>query len=593
MFFSRSRPGVDALAAMLKGEAAHTADQAQAQAKRAASVRLLDTKGAAPAQPAVLIQDIKEVPDGRYASFDSLGIPAMFAESFAVLLNGEKAATILTAIEAAGSHPQFELQRRLQVEKGMVTVTQRQATREIIKSLHDANVSVKVVANTKIEDAGWQIVEEAVAKKASDIHIETRGSFAQLFFRIYGERVEQPSIAATTALEICNVLYGVHADEDNKGISWDIKAVKDTVIGYTTNKEGMRVQLRFSSAPIYPAGNFHAVLRLLVMDATTVKPLDEVGYTPAMCAAIEEMLLGSQGMVLLVGPTNSGKSTSMQAFVDRIYSMRGDSIKVVTVEDPVEYIMPKACQMSVPERKGDGNTSGSSFASFLRGTLRQDADVVMAGEIRDKEGAEHVKNLVIAGRKLLSTLHVYEVSAVFARLREIGVPESVLFMEGFVSGVICQRLVPLLCPHCSIPVTDALHAGRIRKATFDRVARVADLYEDNVRVRGDGCNHCNYMGIVGRTPCAELLVPDVTFLGLMAQGRVNEARDYWVSVATALDIDGFGVTMIAHAIQKMRQGLLDPGQIETYIGRLVVDAVPSAPPSTSTSLGVDFPPSLK
>lgn len=592
MFFSRTRPGVDALAAMLKGDAAQVANQAQA--KRAASVRLVDTKGtSAPAAPLPLIQDIKDVPHGRYESFDSMGIPASFAECFAVLFNGDSAAVLLTAVEAVGSHPQFELQRRLQVEKGIATVTLRQASREIIKSVHDAHVSVKVSENTKVEDAGWQIVEEAVFKRASDIHIETRGSFAQVFFRIFGERVEQPSIAATTATEICNVLYGVHADGDNKGISWDIKTVKDTVIGYTT-KGGKQVQLRFSSGPIHPSGNFHAVIRLLVMDETTIKPVEEVGYTPAQVAAIEEMLLGSQGMVILVGPTNSGKSTSMQSFIDRIYEIRGRSIKVLTVEDPVEYILRDACQMGVPEsRKGlEDGQSGSMFTTFLRGTLRQDPDVAMVGEIRDSEGAEHVKHLVLAGRKLLTTLHVYEVCAVFARLREIGVPESVLYMDGFVSGVVCQRLVPLLCPHCSIPVAEALHAGRIRKATFDRVARVSDLMEDEVCVRGDGCQHCNYMGIVGRTPCAEILVPDSTFLGLMAQGRMNDAREYWASSATALNVDGFGVNMIAHAIQKMRQGLLDPSHIETHIGRLVVDSVPSAP-TAAPSGGMDFPPSLK
>jgi general secretion pathway protein E len=593
MFFNRTRPSVDALAAMLKGDVAQS--PTQAQEPRGSHLRILDTKvpaAATPVQPP-LIEDIKDVPQGRYAAFESLGIPRSFSECFAVLLIGETAAVLLTAAEAIGSHPQFELQRRLQVEKGIATVTLRQASREIIKTVHDAHVSIKITKNTRIEDAGWEIVEDAVAKTASDIHIETRGSYAQVFFRIFGERVEQPSIAATTATEICNVLYGVHADSDNKGISWDMKTVKDTVIGYTT-KAGKSVQLRFSSAPIHPSGNFHAVIRLLVMDETTIRPVEDVGYTPGMVAAIEEMLLGSQGMVILVGPTNSGKSTSMQSFIERIYQMRGRSIKVLTVEDPVEYVMRDACQMSVPEsRKGlEDGQSGSMFSTFLRGTLRQDPDVVMVGEIRDSDGAEHVKNLVLAGRKLLTTLHVYEVPAVFARLREIGVPESVLYMDGFVSGVVCQRLVPLLCPHCSIPVADALAGDRIWRATYDRVSRVADLTSDDVRVRGDGCQTCNYMGIIGRTPCAEVLVPDSTFLDLMAEGRTNEARKYWASSSPSLNVDGFGVSMIAHAIQKMRQGLIDPAHIETHIGRLLPDTAPSGS-VPAPALGTEFPSSLK
>lgn len=595
MLFSRTRPSVTALAAMLKGDSQAAT---QTQAKRASHLRMLDTKS--PSVPAVVlplpvIQDIKDVPPGRYASFFSLGIPMTFAESFAVLVTSENSAVLLAAAEAIGSHPQFELQRRLQVEKGIVTITLREASREIVKSVHDANIAEKVVESTKVEQAAWQIIEEAISKSSSDIHIETRTSFAQVFYRIFGERVEQPSISAVTATEICGVLYRVHADGDNKGIDWDPKTVCNTVIEFKS-KSGKQVQLRFSSAPIHPSGNFHAVIRLLVMDEETVRPIEEVGYTPAQVGAIEEMLLGSQGAVVLVGPTNSGKSTSMQSFIDRIYTMRGRSIKVLTVEDPVEYILRDACQMGVPQgRRGlEDDKSGSIFSTFLKGTLRQDPDVAMVGEIRDSEGAEHVKHLVLAGRKLLTTLHVYEVCAVFARLREIGVPESVLYMDGFVSGVVCQRLVPVLCRHCSIPVVNALEVGRIRKATFDRVARVADLMEDEICVRGDGCQHCNYMGITGRTPCAEILVPDTTFLGLMAEGNTTAARQYWASNSTALNVDGFGVSMIAHAIQKMRQGLVDPSHIETHIGRIIVDAPQGAMVSAAaTAPGTDFPQSLK
>lgn len=592
MRFSRTRPSVDMLAAMLKQGA--PGEAAPATAKR--SVRLLDTSAAdnaavMAAQP--VIQDMKDVPDGRYQSFADLGIPASFDHSFAILRNGDTAAVLLIAEEAAGSHPQFELQRRLQAEHGIATVKVRRASREIIKCVHDANESAQSTENTQVEDAAWAIVEEALAKGASDIHFETRGSFAKLYFRVHGERVEQPSIAAKTATEICNVLYGVHADGDNKDVSWDTKTVKDTVIPYTTI-DGRDVQLRFSSAPIHPSGNFHAVVRLLVMDASTIRPIDQIGYTAAQEEAIDEMLLGAQGMVILAGVTNSGKSTSMQSFIERIYQIRGRSIKVITVEDPVEYVIPDACQSGVSDgRRRQDEHSGSRFTDFLRGILRQDPDVAMVGEIRDNESAEHVKHLVLAGRKLLTTLHVNDVYAVFPRLREIGIPESVLYMEGFVSGVICQRLVPCLCPECSIPVTEAVQTGRIRSTTYDRVCRVSDVADDNVRVRGDGCRHCHGMGIVGRTPCAEILIPDATFLGLMAQGRLNDARKHWVSNAKDLNIGTMGVSMIAHAIQKMRMGLLDPTHVESQVGRLVLDPMLGAPEIGTTNLGTDYPPSLR
>ncbi len=591
MLFSRSRPSAIALATLVQDAA-----QAPELSKRTPQLRALDlrktgTPASTAPQPTIL--EIRNVPEGSYLQFDAVGIPPTFSESFALIASSDGAMVILVATDAAGTHPQFELQRRLHLERNIATISLRQASREIIRSLHDAHVVKKVAASTKVEEIAWSIIEEAVNKHASDIHIETRGAYAQVFYRVFGERVEQPSISAITATEICGVLYRVHADGDNKAVDWDPKIVCNTVIERRTESD-KHVQLRFSSAPIHPSGNFHAVIRILVMDAETLRPIEDIGYTAAQVDAIEEMLLGSQGMVVLVGPTNSGKSTSMQSFIERIYQLRGRSISVLTVEDPVEYILPDACQMGVPQgRKGlEDDKTGSIFGTFLKATLRQDPDVGMVGEIRDSESAESVKNLVLAGRKLLTTLHVYEVTAIFARLREIGVPDSVLYMEGFISGVICQRLVPILCAHCSIPVNEAMDLGRIRPATYERVTRVADLETDDVRVRGDGCKHCDYTGIVGRTLCAEVLVPDPLFLNLMAKGDAALAKRYWATSSPALNIDGFGITMIAHAIQKMRQGLIDPSQIETHIGRLTVD-VWSGPTSGTSGIETILPAALK
>lgn len=578
-FFSRTRPSTEALAAMLNK--ANSAPAPSAPPLGSAKVPALT--------PAVsqlpIIKDLSEVPGGRYSSFKARGIPESFADSFALLFNGETAVILLTAAEALGTHPQFELQRRLQVEGGVNSVTVRQATQEIIQIVHKQNRTVEAVEDTKVETAAWDMIEDALEKEASDIHIETRETHAQLFFRIHGERVEQPIMTKEKATAICNVLAGVHADADNKGVDWDPKTVQDTVVPYKSRK-GVSVQLRFSSGPIFPSGNFHAVMRVLEMDAEGGRKLEEIGYTPGQVEVIEgEALLGAQGLVGLLGPTNSGKSSSMQAFIERTYDRRGDSIKVITVEDPVEYVIPRACQMGVVTKEN----AQAVYKQFLKGTLRQDPDVVMAGEIRDSEGAENLMHLVLAGRKLFTSIHVYDVMAGFTRLRELGIPESVLFMEGFISAFICQRLVPLLCPSCSIPIGEAVQQRRIQKPTFDRVARVADLHEHDICVRGDGCPECHYRGIKGRTLCAEVLVPDATFLALMAQGKTVEARNYWMTNSPALNIEDLGVTMIAHAIHKMRQGLIDPSHIETYIGKIVVDTPIMG---AGQGRGADFPPSL-
>jgi general secretion pathway protein E len=348
------------------------------------------------------------------------------------------------------------------------------------------------------------------------------------------------------------------------------------------------VQLRFNTAPIYPAPNVQCTMRLLRMDGEqSAKPMEEVGYTPEMVAQIEEMLVGSTGLVLLVGPTNSGKSTSLQSFINRIYARRGADIKVVTIEDPVEYILERACQMGVPRGKQTTDQIAAIYKTLLGSTLRQDPDVALVGEIRTNEQAEPVKDMVLAGRKILSTLHAYEAMAAFPRLAEIGVPPSLLTREGFVSGVIYQRLVPVLCPHCSESLTpEMVDSGRIRQSTYDRVAGAAEFGpggKHDVRLRSiTGCKDCNFTGITGRTPCAELLLPDATFLRHIRNGDELSAKNYWHR--TGINTDGAGVRAIAHAIAKMRRGLVDPNDIEVQIGPIEIDR-PEAPDPTPQGFG--------
>ncbi len=517
-----------------------------------------------------IISEVKDVPHGEYLSMQGQGLASVFKEHFAVIKTLEHAATVLVDEVQWGSHAQFELRRRL-LALGLVDLRVSVASQEIIKSVHNAHEGGEALQETQVETKAWAIINSAIAKHASDIHMETRGAFAQVYFRIFGERQEQPSVSAKSAMEMCNVLYGVHADADNKGITWDEKTVKDAVIEHRT-VEGKHVQLRLSSAPIHPSGNFHVVIRLLVMDTQTLRPIESMGYTPAQVAAIEDMLIAAHGAVLLVGPTNSGKSTSLQSLIARIIEHRGRHIKVITVEKPVEYLIHGACQMGVPEARRDlmNRQNGSIFTTFVAATLRQDPDVVMVGEVNDVDSADNIKQLVLSGRKTLSTLHVSEAMSVFTRLRELGVPSSVLLMKGFISGVVFQRLVPLLCPHCSVPVMSAFHRGEVRLGTMERLRACADLTLEPVRVRGAGCEACDHLSIVGRTVCAEVLVPDDIFLEHLANDRMRQARAHWRRQSRCA-IEGLGCTALSHAIAKMRLGLIDPRDIERWMGPLLLE----------------------
>lgn len=519
---------------------------------------------------------LDRLPGGIYLAFAECQpeIPSLYRDVVALLRGDGKRVSILIPSDPRYATYLYDVVQRL--EKQGLEPSVLHATRDVILALHETHkkrsASLGDGDATADERAGFDLIESALSLGASDIHIETREQVAHVKFRINGERVNQPDIATKKAYSICSLLYNVHADANNKETNWDAGQVKDTVIDMLTST-GRHCQVRFHSAPIHPAGNFHCVMRLLIMDGQASKALEDVGYTPVQVKEIDAMLLGSTGLVLLVGAVNAGKTTSLQSLIRRIMDRRGQHIKLVTVEDPVEYVIKGASQMGVPKgRKGLTDTASESiYNNYLRATLRQDTDVVMVGEIRSNESASTVKDLVLTGRKTLSTLHVYEAFAAFARLRELGVPSSLLTTHGFIAGVVFQKLLPQLCPHCSL----TLKEGKKRRALDPELEGRLSLLIGENHVRGDGvrvrnpsgCNKCNHTGIVGRTLCAEVLVPDETFLSLMRSDNDAHAREYWLDSAQ-LDSGRKVGTALAHAVARMEQGQIDPNDVEVQFGSL-------------------------
>lgn len=521
-----------------------------------------------------IIEEMKDIPAGTYQSWEEADMPLAFNRVGAVIRGENERISVLIAREAYGTPAHMEIIQRLKKSNVRHELCSMYlCSGELLRSIHRKHESeaVKRVDSTDVERSAWALIDRAVDSGASDLHIETRGAFAQVFFRIHGERVEQANMSAETATAIANVLYTVHADSSSKGVAWSRDEVKDTSIERVTHS-GRQVQVRFHTAPIHPSGNFQMVCRLLTMDEKTAKHLPDIGYTENQVRVLEDMIVGAQGLVLLVGPTNSGKSTSMQSIARRIRERRGATMKLVTVEDPVEYIISGACQMGVSHgRKQLEDDTGSVYNTLLKATLREDPDAVIVGEIRDSQSAATVKNLVLAGRKIIATLHVFEAMAVFSRLREIGLPDSVLYMPGFISGIIYQRLVPTLCPHCAVPILDAVPRGAVDNAVYERVSRVLDLSTENVRVRSPGgCEHCNHMGISGRTICAEILPPDPQMLDYLRRGDNQHARDYWMQ-NDDLNVLGMGVSAVAHGISKVACGLIDPHDLESQVGMIRAD----------------------
>jgi len=446
----------------------------------------------ASAPAAGLISSLAQVPAGE---LHTDGFPPEWHDRFAVLMR-DNVANVLTAMDALGSAAMFEMRRRLNAQGAAVggyLVTFTPTTEEIIKLLHDRQKTARLLSQDTQEDTSTEklvqdLVDDAVAKGASDIHIETKTDHAALYYRVNGTRMLISNISFESARAMGVVLYSVQADATSKDVTWDPQQVMDSAIEHRTS-DGRQVQLRFSSAPIFPSGNFHIVIRVLVLEASKVG-LHELGYTPEQLAALDAMTTDLSGMVILCGPTNSGKSTTMQALMANIHKRRGETIKMITVEDPVEYIIEGACQIGVARKRKTSidERSGSAFTTFLRGTLRQDPDVVMVGEIRDFETAQIAIQASLTGHLVLATLHTNDAASAVTRLTDMGVEPFLL--SSSLLGVLAQRLVRKTCRHCG--------------------------------AQNGGCPHCAHTGYQGRTGIFELL-PVSDSLRALIHNRAPEA----------------------------------------------------------------------
>lgn len=443
-----------------------------------------------------------------------------------------------------------------------LVVQPRAATREVIRLIYardDKTEEAGPSDSTSIELLIRQLIGDAVTANASDIHIETRDGRADVFFRVNGSRRFISNWSYETAKALGQVMYGVHADVQSKKVGWNIYEVSESVIDWPVN-HSESLQLRFSSSPIFPTGNFHIVVRIM---STKSQPraLSLLGYSAGMIKALDNFTSGSGGMVLMVGPTNSGKSTTMQSLIDRLFEVRGRQTKVITVEDPVELVIAGACQISVGrQKKQQESATDTAFTSFLRGTLRQDPDVVLVGEIRDDDSAKIACDLALAGRKVFATLHTNSALWTFSRLREMGVRQDLLTLPGFIAGICYQKLVPMLCTACSIED----HPVKGESALHDVLA--ANVQGSNIRRRGNGCPACGGTGIAGRTLVAEMVTPNRALMAALSSGDLISAEKLW--------LDGCGNPCVSeglptahdHLVHKVLQGVVSIQDARDYVG---------------------------
>ena len=370
------------------------------------------------------------------------------------------------------------------------------------------------VSDDEAEIIRWvnSLFSEASRRRASDIHIEPEEREVMVRYRIDGELHEArraPKSAMPNIIARVKIMAGLNIAE--KRLPQDGRI--------TLKIAGKGVDIRVSTIPTSRA--YERIVMRLLNKSSVLLDLPDLGFYPREYAIMDHLINRPHGIILVTGPTGAGKTTTLYACLNRINQ---PNLNILTAEDPVEYELPRIHQVHVNAK------IGLTFASALRAFLRQDPDVIMVGEIRDRETAEIAVHASLTGHLVLSTIHTNDAAGAVTRLVEMEV-EPFMVASSMI-GILAQRLVRMLCPHCKEPyealdyeleqlgMDESGIAARMRRKIATQYAPRGVHYDPPVPLDGlrptfyrpptekTGCTHCGGSGYTGRRGIYELMVID-------------------------------------------------------------------------------------
>lgn len=485
-----------------------------------------------------------------------------YKDDIVAIETGRKLASIVCTRNYMTSIEVFALRERM-MSKGVTVNEIIPGDIGLIRAIYESvmaskkRTSVKEVGkHTRIFD---DLIEQAIGFGASDIHIEIGVSKADINMRINGLVTKIFEWPRSLAIEVCRLTYTVMASNESKQTTFRLDEPQECVIDRTYN--GNLVKMRYAATPKYPSG-LKVVMRLLALNSyKSINHLEDLGYAPWQASVLMKSAMSSSGAIVTAGPTNSGKSTSMKYMIMAMDKLRNHESSIYTIEDPPEWVIPGATQ--VPARKI--GSEGGGMAEFVRLVLRMDPDIIMIGEVRDKETGSVFQQTVESGHKVFSTLHTESALSIISRMDnpEIGVPRYTTCTPGFMSALVYQRLVPVTCTHCAL---DYQEGSKLYHSVASRALEYSD--KNTLKFRNmEGCEHCRG-GISGQTICAEVIEPNDDLLAFISKKDDIGARQYLHDLAGRKQDSFAGMDAMDHALSKMKQGIVCPSIVEHIFSRL-------------------------
>jgi len=370
------------------------------------------------------------------------------------------------------------------------------------------------------------ILEQAVRENASDIHLEPTEEAMEVRFRVDG--ILRPVMTVPKRLR--------------SGVQSRIKVMANLDITERRRPQDGRLQLKVGNHDVdmrvstLPTIHGEKIVARVLNRAHGLLKIEELGFSPQTTEQIRRILRLNQGLILVTGPTGSGKTTTLYGFLSHLNS---NEKNIITIEDPVEYQLEGINQVQVNPKVN------LTFATGLRSMLRQDPDVIMVGEIRDKETAEIAVRSALTGHLVLSTLHTNHTVATIARLMDMGIEPYLI--SSTVSAVISQRLVRKVCPDCrqAVPLTDPVVIRFIKSLNM---AVPEQVYQ------GTGCPLCNDTGYHGRAAVEEVL---------LMNKKLRQAVDHHAGEdeLKQIAVEAGMVTLQENAVNKLIAGITSVEEI--------------------------------
>ncbi|MDL2236353.1 GspE/PulE family protein [Christensenellaceae bacterium OttesenSCG-928-K19] len=450
------------------------------------------------------------------------------------LINGRRVETALAPrAEIAAAIAKFYSKR--QVDEIAEDVTREREISAALEQLAEEDLTEMEgrVGSAPIVRFVNTIIEQAFFKRASDIHLEPYEQNVRVRFRVDGDLIDITELSpAAHASLVTRIKIMAGMDIAERRLPLDGR--------FDVAFEDIEISMRVSSMPTVFGEKI--VMRLLTDNKTGVMKVDELGMTDYNMELFYKLIGIPNGIVLVTGPTGSGKTTTLYSILAEIAT---PLVNVATIEDPVEKIVAGVSQTQINPK------AGLTFASGLRSLMRQDPDIIMIGEIRDGETAEIASRAAITGHLVLSSLHTNNAAAAYMRLVDMGIEPYIVASS--VVGIVAQRLVKYICPKCKeeyIPTqADKAYLHSLGIASTPR------LYY------GAGCDFCNMTGHFGRTAIHEIVRTD------------NEIREMVVNRAKTQDIlahlEKKGQRFLMYnALQLLEQGKIDIYELYKIAGNL-------------------------